>query len=285
MITVSRRSFVVLGLLAVGGALRWVPLPAGAVSWPWDRGTIVSTYLTDGSLTYPVARSVATEGALPQALGMLIEGPTRPGRLRSVVPVGVRLDGAQAQGDHVVVRLVSDTDVPLSPAAVAAVAATAIDASGATTASVTYNGRPVATRIPRPPMLYFASPGGLVVVRGDHRTVREALEAYRSSALPESARRLPGDVQVRGVSIDEDAGLVTLRFSFPESLHTLAVESPSLARTVLLGLIATVTDVPGIRAAQLDFDGRARLGLGQCSDLLRTPQARPRVLNDERVLD
>ena len=82
MITVSRRSLVVLGLLALGGAFRWVPLPAGAVRWPWDRGAIVSTYLTDGSLTYPVARYVATEGALPQALGMLIDGPTRPGRLR-----------------------------------------------------------------------------------------------------------------------------------------------------------------------------------------------------------
>jgi spore germination protein GerM len=246
---------------------------------------VVSTYVTDGRLVYPVARTVTRDSALPEALRALLDGTGWPGRLRSVVPPDVRLDVALASGDHVVVRLVGNADVSLSEMAVDAIVATALDASGGQVASVFYNGRPVVAQVPRPAMLYFASPGGLVAVPGGHRTPRAALDGYLSANLPETAVRLPADIEVREVTFQQDDGLVTLGFSFPESLHTLAVESPALARTVLLGLIATLTDVPGVRAVRLDFDGRAQLGLGQCSDLLRTPQPRPRVLNDERVLD
>lgn len=282
---VSRRSLLVLGLVAIGGGVRWLELPVSTMRPPWGRSVVVTAYLTDGRLVYPVARTVDGDAPLPGALNALVQGTRRPGRLRSVVPPGVRVDGAEMAGRRVVVRLSGAGDVVLSPVAVDAFVATAIDASGADTASVHYNGHPVAIDVSRPAMLYFASPGGLVAVSGTHRTARAALEAYLTSPLPETAVRLPADVAVRDVTFDADTGLVTLGFSFPESLHALAVESPAAARTVLLGLIATLTDVPGVRVVRLDFDGRARLGLGQCSDLLRTPQPRPRVLNDERVLD
>jgi hypothetical protein len=39
-----------------------------------------------------------------------------------------------------------------------------------------------------------------------------------------------------------------------------------------------------VQAVRIDFEGRTRLGLGQCSDLLRVPQPRPELLNDERLL-
>jgi hypothetical protein len=39
-----------------------------------------------------------------------------------------------------------------------------------------------------------------------------------------------------------------------------------------------------VRKVQIDFEGQTRLGLGQCSDLLRIPQPRPQLLNDERLL-
>jgi len=55
-------------------------------------------------------------------------------------------------------------------------------------------------------------------------------------------------------------------------------------RLLLLGLIASLTEFPSVGAVRLDFEGQSRLGLGQCSDLLRTPQKRPELLNDERLL-
>ncbi len=54
---------------------------------------------------------------------------------------------------------------------------------------------------------------------------------------------------------------------------------------VLLGLITSLTEFSPVRTVRLDFEGRTRLGLGQCGDLLRTPQPRPESLNDERLLE
>jgi hypothetical protein len=65
----------------------------------------------------------------------------------------------------------------------------------------------------------------------------------------------------------------------------LALDKPERMRLVLLGLIATLTEFPVVRTVQIDFQGQTRLGLGQCSDLLRTPQPRPQLLNDERLLE
>ena len=64
----------------------------------------------------------------------------------------------------------------------------------------------------------------------------------------------------------------------------LALDNPARMRTVLLGLIASLTEFPEVRAVRLDFGGHTRLGLGECSDLLGTPQPRPELLNDERFL-
>ncbi len=41
---------------------------------------------------------------------------------------------------------------------------------------------------------------------------------------------------------------------------------------------------PEVEAVRLDFESHNALGLGQCADLLRTPQAWPDILNDERIL-
>jgi hypothetical protein len=67
-------------------------------------------------------------------------------------------------------------------------------------------------------------------------------------------------------------------------VRTLALEQPDRMRLSLLGLIATLTEFPSVRAVRLDFEGQTRLGLGQCSDLLGAPQPRPALLNDERLL-
>ena len=95
---------------------------------------------------------------------------------------------------------------------------------------------------------------------------------------------LPSDVRVLGYEHDTDAGLLSLNFSYTPSVRTLALDRPDRMRLSLLGLIASLTEFPSIRAVRLDFEGQTRLGLGQCSDLLRTVQPRPELLNDERLL-
>jgi hypothetical protein len=89
---------------------------------------------------------------------------------------------------------------------------------------------------------------------------------------------------LRAYEYDAAAGLLALTFSYTDSLEAFALSAPSRVRLQLLGLIASLTEFPHVRAVQLDFDGRARLGMGQCSDLIGTPIRRPALLNDERML-
>jgi hypothetical protein len=84
---------------------------------------------------------------------------------------------------------------------------------------------------------------------------------------------------------DPQEGSLSLDFSYTPSVRALAIERPDRMRTLLLGLITSLTEFPGVRTVRLDFEGQTRLGLGQCSDLLRSWQPRPALLNDERLLE
>ena len=95
---------------------------------------------------------------------------------------------------------------------------------------------------------------------------------------------LPPDVRLLAYEYNSARRVLSLKFSYTPSLRALAMDRPDRMRTVLIGLIASLTEFPEVRAIQLDFGGQTRLGLGQCSDLLRTPQTRPALLNDERLL-
>ena len=76
------------------------------------------------------------------------------------------------------------------------------------------------------------------------------------------------------------------RSAFLEQQHgrVFATDHPDAMRRVLEGLIASMVGFPEVEAVRLDFEGHNALGLGQCADLLRTPQAWPDILNDERIL-
>jgi spore germination protein GerM len=136
----------------------------------------------------------------------------------------------------------------------------------------------------RMPLLYYASSDGLIALPGPANTPRAALTAYLSPPSDPGLSTLPADVRVLNYEHDPADGLLRLDFSYTQSVRTLALEQPERMRLLLLGLIASLTEFPSVRAVQLDFEGRTRLGLGQCSDLLRTPQPRPALLNDERLL-
>ena len=96
---------------------------------------------------------------------------------------------------------------------------------------------------------------------------------------------MPADVRLLNYDYHAASRELSLGFSYTPSVRVLALEKPATMRTLLLGLIATLTEFPDVRAVRLDFGGQSRLGLGECSDLLRSPQPRPALLNDERLLD
>jgi spore germination protein GerM len=133
--------------------------------------------------------------------------------------------------------------------------------------------------------LYYASANGLVAVPTFISGPRAALGAYLSGPGDPEFTGFPADVQLLGYEYAEANRSLSLNFTYTPSIRTLALDKPDRMRLVLLGLIATLTEFPEVRTVQLDFQGQSRLGLGQCSDLLRTPQPRPQLLNDERLLE
>jgi len=165
-----------------------------------------------------------------------------------------------------------------------AIVETLTELPGITSVVLTAEGNSPAEPYKRVPLLYYASANGLVAVPTEAADARAALAAYLSGAPNPEWTALPADVRVLGYDYDPAQGLLSLNFTFTRSLHELALEKPERIRLALLGLIVSLTEFSEVRAVQLDFEGHTRLGLGQCSDLLRTPQPRPELLNDERLL-
>jgi spore germination protein GerM len=133
--------------------------------------------------------------------------------------------------------------------------------------------------------LYYASANGLVAVPTSISSPRAALEAFLSGPSDPELTGFPSDVRLLSYEYAETNRSLSLNFTYTPSIRTLALDKPERMRLVLLGLIASLTEFPGVRTVQLDFQGQTRLGLGQCSDLLRSPQPRPQLLNDERLLE
>jgi spore germination protein GerM len=135
------------------------------------------------------------------------------------------------------------------------------------------------------PLLYYGSANGLVALPVSTSGPRATLNAYLSGPSDSELTGFPPDVRLLGYEYSETNRSLSLNFTYTPSIRTLALDKPDRMRLVLLGLIATLTEFPEVRTVQLDFQGQSRLGLGQCSDLLRTPQPRPQLLNDERLLE
>ena len=285
---VVARVAIVAALICGGLILRTLdPLNlAAAVRWPWPSTTVVTLYFGDGALLFPVSRRMADGEDLPRrAIEALLAGPPATGRaLTSLLPQGVTLRSVRTDGDVTHVDLGSPAELDDAVHAVSAIVATLTRLPGVEAVWLSVNGVPVSATPIRRPMAYYASADGLVAVPLDVADPRAAVDAYLARPPGSRLVTLPADARLLGYAFDETDGLVSLRFAYTESLRTLAIERPAAIRSLLLGLIATLTEQPGVRAVYLDFGGQSRLGLGQCSDLLRVRQARPFLLNDERLL-
>lgn len=280
---------ITFAVVLAGALVRWLAPGAASASWGWGPAsrTIVTLYFRDGLLLVPVSRWVPASPDVPRvALEALQASPAAIKGLSSPLPAGVALRGfalsdGVARVDFSKASPVASHELGLMQAAVVN---TLTALPGVRAVSLTVDGVPLLQPIARVPLLYYVAQHRLVALPTAARTPQAALEAYLAGPSVEGLTGLPRDVRLLGSRHDPAEGVVRLDFSYTESLRELAFAFPDRMRLVLIGLIATLTEFPEVRAVRLDFQGRARLGLGQCSDLLRAPQRRPRLLNDERLL-
>ena len=221
----------------------------GLQTWrPWAT-TLATLYFVDGGSFFPVSRRMSTSDDLPRAaLQALLAGPNGGSGLTSAIPPGVEIRSFELAAGvaHVDLSAAFLAGDGDGQAAQTALIETMTAVPGVTSVTLSVEGKRLAESAKRVPLLYYASRDGLVAMPTSVTNPRAALTAYLSGSGDAKLTSLPPDV---------------------------------------LGLIASLTEFPVVRAVQLDFEGHSRLGLGQCSDLLRTPQPRPALLNDERLLD
>lgn len=279
-------------MLLVAGI--WVrTLPAGSLrptsALGWRSTTSVNLYFVQGTFLFPVSRRFVTNGDLPRAvLEALLAGPTptRAATVKSAIPPDVTLRSFSLRNGLAQIDLSREPgrgdDARL---ALAAITATMTGMSGIRSVAVSVQGTPVQAAASRTALLYFPSTAGLLAVPTNATDPRTALAAYLSGPPSRDMTGIPTDVRLQAYDFASADHALSLRFSYTPAMRALAIEHPDRTRMLLLGVIATLTEFPDVRTVRLDFGGQARLGFGECSDLLRTPQPRPALLNDERLLD
>jgi spore germination protein GerM len=288
------RLLQIFGLLAVVAAGFWLrSLSPGQASrfvdWrPWAKTAAVTLYFSDGRFLFPVSRRLRANNELPSAvLNALVAGPDTGSSLKNPIPSGMEIKSFDLVGQ--VAHIDLSGAIPDSGGqfdlAKAAILETMTALPGVSSVALSVEGKPLTTSSARMPLLYYGSANGLVALPVSTSGPRATLNAYLSGPSDSELTGFPPDVRLLGYEYSETNRSLSLNFTYTPSIRTLALDKPDRMRLVLLGLIATLTEFPEVRTVQLDFQGQSRLGLGQCSDLLRTPQPRPQLLNDERLLE
>ena len=276
-------------LVGAGAGIRTLPdrmTPNLTAWWPWATQT-VTLYYTDGQFIVPVSRRMARNSDVPRAtLQALLAGPTAGSGLTNPIPPGTEVRAFELKGGVARIDLSSAMldDRVQAHAAETAIVETMTALPDVASVALSVNGRSAVDSARRTPLLYYASANGLVAVPTSATTPRAALAMYLSGPPGPGLTGLPSDVRLLSYAHDPADGLLSLNFGYTRSVRALALEQPERMRLLLLGLIASLTEFPPVRSVRLDFEGQTRLGLGQCSDLLRTKQPRPELLNDERLL-
>ncbi len=214
----------------------------------------------------------------------LLAGPDKNTGLGNPVPTGTVLrsfsfDNGVVRADFSAAFLTGRPEI-----AQTAIVETLATLSGVHAITFSVEGNSLGSAMRRIPLLYFASTKGLWAVSATASNPRAALDAYLAGPPDPGLTGLPPDIHILTYQFDPANGLLSINFSYTASIHEFALNHPDTMRQVLTGLIASLTNYPDVQAVQIDFEGHTRLGLGECSDLLRAPQARPAVLNDERLL-
>ena len=285
----------ILGIAAVIAIGLWLRNLSPAAStaglahrWPWTRATTVTLYFADGQFLFPVSRQLPASEGLPRAvLQALLAGPRAGTGLKNPIPEGVQIRSVQLAGGLARIdlsRAFLGND-SRTKAAETAVARTMMSLPGVSSVVLSVEGKPLGDPAKPVALLYYPSANGLVALPASSENPREALTEYLAGPAGSELTGLPRDARLLAYDYDPGDGLLSLNFAYSPSVRSLALDRPERMRLLLLGLITTLTEFPEVRAVRLDFQGQTRLGLGQCSDLLRAPQPHPQLLNDERLLE
>jgi len=257
------------------------------VSWlPWLGRTSVTLFYSDGEYLVPVSRTVPRDQATPQALvDALLTGPADGSGLINLVPAGTVARSVSIDGSFLSVDLSGTYADEASLLSHEAVYQSMRSWPGIEHVSVTVDGVPLETNTSGHLLYFYDEAHDMLVAQATNRArVGDLLALYLEGPDDPRLTGLPADIYSLSVDLGSN-DLLTLGFSFRESLRSFAIDHPESVRRVLEGLIATFnTGFPEVGGVLLDFEGHNTLGLGQCANLLNTAQLMPEVLNDERLL-
>lgn len=283
---------LVAGALLIGLIARSVVsdgTDSAFVRWlPWlDRPAITLFYGdATGHYLVPVSRTLGPDDARPEALvDTLLAGPADGTGLVNLIPDGTSVTSVALEDGTLRVDL-SGSYRAGAPALVhESVFQSMRSWPDVDTVAIAIDGIPLDFDSTGHLIYFYDEAHDMLVARPtDLERPGDVLTEYLAGPDDPHLVGLPADIESLGVTLGSNQ-LLTLDFTFRESLREYAIDHPSSVRRVLEGLIATfTTGFPEIGGVLLDFEGRNALGLGQCANLLNTVQGQPEVLNDERLL-
>ena len=261
---------------------------------PWVSPPTVTLYFPDsqGRFLVPVTRTVGSAGATAQAaVEELLQGPLDKEELSTPFPLGSRLSLFDFQEGvaqvHITTERPESADLLDISRTLEMLARTIQEFQDVESVQLLVNGSllgDISVTSPRSHSIYYTYDSYLVPTTNGYTSPQEAIAQYLIGPDPGSGLEgLPEDVRLLEYRFDATRGLVYVNFTYTESVRRLALSDVSRMRRTLIGIVTTLTDFDEVKAVMLDFQGHTRLGLGQCADLLRAPQIRPKALNDEAV--
>jgi len=288
----AKISLLIVAALVVGVVGRGIASEGSEsafVRWlPWLDRTNVTLFFADGDAEYlvPVSRTVSKDEATPQALlDSLLAGPTDGSGLTTPIPADTTVNSVTQDGTSLTVDLGGGYSADAPFLTHEAVFQSLRSWPGVEDVFISVDGVPLDTNSSGH-VLYFYNEQLDMLVAQPTNLIRpgDVLTAWLEGPDDPDLIGLPADIDVLGVELAANE-LLTLEFTFRDSLRDFAVDHPESVRRVLEGLIATFnTGFPDVGGVLLDFEGHNALGLGQCANLLNTVQGVPEVLNDERLL-
>lgn len=254
---------------------------------PWLDRTPVTLFFGDstGQFLVPVSRTFSGAEASPHSISeAVLDGPEGNTGLVNFIPEGTRINSISIKDGIVEIDLSPEFLEADNQFASLALTNSLLSSPGVDRVITSVDGTLIDRSDLGNRLMYYVMDELLIAVPVRAKDVQSALAAFLDGPEIPELVGLPSDVRLLQSDFDPGNGLLSLNFTYTDSVQALGIDYPDTMRQVLIGLIATLTDFPEVQAVTLDFEGHARLGLGQCADLLRAPQIKPAVLNDERLL-
>lgn len=258
------------------------------LNWfPWLNRTSITFYYADDSGKYliPVSQTIDNNANSHQTvIDTLMEDPKEGRGLVSIIPRNMEFLSTSIDENIVTVDITLSeisTDLTLPILAIRYSFQSLPEVDGVI---FTIDGNPMDSAISSSHLAYYIQNDLFVAIPTEAGSPEVALNEYMARTNKDGLVGLPSDVHLLDYDVNSVNGLMSLNFTYTDSIRELGIEQPETMRQVLIGLIATMTQFPEITAVSLNFEDHARLGFGQCADLLRSPQIAPIIFNDRRLV-